>query len=125
MKLKPIGNRLIIKVFEGALTTEGGLQLSNSQSNNAPVRGTVIRAGKESNFKEGDEIYFRRFAIDELKFTTEEGEQVVHVIDEIDVLALEESEPEPKKPNAREEKVAANKSGVSPRNQKKDEKGKN
>ena len=106
--LKPIGKRLIIDVYEGAEKTEGGLELSNTQSNNAPVRGTVVRTRLDSDFVEGDIIYFRRFALDELKFTTETGEQTVYAIDEMDIIAVEEKS-FIAKPTAREEKVKKNK----------------
>ena len=67
----------------------GGIILAGDAQNNAPVRGTVLRTHWRSPFRVGDTLYFRKYAIDELKFINEDAtEDVVFLIDEREVLGV-------------------------------------
>lgn len=73
-----------------ATTEVSGIIIAGDQANSAPVRGTVIRIStKGSPFKVGEEIFFRKYAIDELKFTEVDMSNVsVYIIDEKEVLGV-------------------------------------
>lgn len=73
-----------------ATTEVGGLILAGDQANNAPVRGTVIRISQDGSlFKVGEELFFRKYAIDELKFNESDMSKVeVYIIDEKEVLGV-------------------------------------
>lgn len=87
-KIVPLGARSLVKPYEAAGKTASGLIMDNtSNTSSAPVRGTIIVAGDTSAFKAGEEIMFRRYSIDDLKFITDQGEQVVSLVDDQDVLA--------------------------------------
>jgi len=89
MILKPIGKRVLIAPYIAADKTESGLFMeNNSNTSVATTRGVVMEAGAESQFKKGDELMFRRYAVDELKTITEKGEVVVSLVDDEDVLCL-------------------------------------
>jgi len=109
--IRPIGRRLLVEVYEGASQTEGGLELANGQSNNAPIMGTVVRIGSGTKFKEGNVVFFRRFALDKLTYSDESGEGTVNLLDEADVLGIADARAEEEVEKAltpREEKLLAN-----------------
>lgn len=95
----PIGKRCLVKPYQAAEKTESGLLMNNeSNVSAAPVKGTVVAAGRGrwwklwldgSEFQVGDVLYFRRYSIDILKTITEKGEQVVNVVEDADVIAKE------------------------------------
>ncbi len=86
--IRPVGPRCLVKVYESASQSASGLFLDNtSNASAAPVMGTVLAAGEESNFKQGDEVLFRRYSVDVLKIITEQGEQTIHLIEDEDILA--------------------------------------
>ena len=88
--LKPIGARVLIQPFQSADKTESGLIMeNNSNTSAAPVKGSVIEAGDKSQFKKGDLLWFRRYAVDTLKVVTPEGEKEVNLVDDEDCLCLE------------------------------------
>jgi co-chaperonin GroES (HSP10) len=69
----------------------GDLVIPDSdQANTAPVRGTVIRiAAAGSPFAVGETIFFRKYAVDELKFNEEGLKEVqVYIVDEREILGV-------------------------------------
>ena len=99
--IEPTKGHVLVELFEPPKEA-GGIILAGEQANNAPVRGVVIRNSEEGGkFKLGEEIFFRKYAIDELKFTMEDqSTQTVFIIDEQEVLGVvrPEKEEEEKKP---------------------------
>ena len=87
--IKPVGNRYLVKIYRAASQSESGLILENSSNTSAaPVMGTVLEVGDNPRFQKGDTILFRRYSVDELKYVTEQGEQVVHLVEENDVVGI-------------------------------------
>ena len=92
MKLKPLGDRLIIKVVEDEETTASGILLPDT-ANEKPQKGKVVAVGKgriDDNGKrialdveEGDEVLYSKYGGTEIKV---EGEELL-VLRESDVLA--------------------------------------
>ena len=92
MKLKPLGDRLIIKVVEEEETTASGILLPDT-AKEKPQKGKVIAVGKgrvDDNGKrialdveEGDEVLYSKYGGTEIKV---EGEELL-VLRESDVLA--------------------------------------
>lgn len=88
MDISPCRHMVLVKPNEKPKEV-GGLILAGDQQNSAPVHGTVLRTNWRSPFKEGDTLYFRKYAIDELKFVSETGvEDTVFLIDEREVLGV-------------------------------------
>jgi co-chaperonin GroES (HSP10) len=88
-KLKPIGKRMIIEVSSQNGSTSSGLLVAETQSNMAPVMGLVKKAGDQSEFKVGQTVMFRRFAVDELKFAnTDTSQTTLNMIEDSEVLAV-------------------------------------
>lgn len=82
-----IGNVLV--EIEDKPTEVDGFILAGDQENTAPVSGLILRTSEQSKFKVGETIFFRKYAIDELKFKNAElVEEVVYIIDEKEVLGV-------------------------------------
>lgn len=86
--ITPVGARSLVRPHQAAHQTESGLIMDNtSNTAAAPIRGTIIAVGDTSTFKVGDLIMWRRYSVDDLKFITEKGEEVVSLVSDEDVLA--------------------------------------
>ena len=97
MKLKPLGDRLIVKPIEEEETTASGIVLPDT-AKEKPQKGKVIAAGDGKvnedtgkrtplDVKEGDEVLYSKYGGTEIKL---DGEDLL-VLRESDVLAKVES----------------------------------
>jgi chaperonin GroES len=93
MKLKPLGDRLIVRAIEEEETTASGLVLPDT-AKEKPQKGTVIAVGDGKfdedganriplDVAEGDEILYSKYGGTEIKV---DGEELL-VLRESDVLA--------------------------------------
>ncbi len=93
MKLKPLGDRLIVRALEEEQTTASGIVLPDT-AKEKPQRGEVIAAGDGRydedgekriplDVKEGDKVLYSKYGGTEIKV---EGEDLL-VLRESDVLA--------------------------------------
>ena len=92
MKLKPLGDRLIVEASEEEQTTASGIVLPDT-AQEKPQRGKVVAVGdgaidedgkrRPMDVKEGDEVLYSKYGGTEL---TVEGNEVL-VLRESDVLA--------------------------------------
>ena len=95
MKVKPLGDRIVIRRFEAEETTAGGIVLPDT-AKNKPQRGKVLATGpgkllkdgkrKPLQVKVGDTVLFTTWAGDEFK-GHQTGENVLLMREE-DVLAV-------------------------------------
>jgi chaperonin GroES len=97
MKLKPLGDRLIVRAIEEEATTASGLVLPDT-AKEKPQKGKVIAVGDGRfdeggekriplDVSEGDEVLYSKYGGTEI---TVEGEELL-VLRESDVLAKVES----------------------------------
>ncbi|HEX8207311.1 MAG TPA: co-chaperone GroES [Solirubrobacteraceae bacterium] len=97
MKLKPLGDRLIVKAVEEEETTSSGIVLPDT-AKEKPQKGKVIAVGEGKwddegekriplDVAEGDEVLYSKYGGTEIKV---EGEELL-VLRESDVLAKLES----------------------------------
>ena len=92
-KLKPLGDRLVIKPASREETTKSGIVLPDT-AKEKPQRGTVIAVGEgrrdedgdriPMDVKVGDEVLFAKYAGTEFKLDDEE----LLILSEKDVLAV-------------------------------------
>jgi co-chaperonin GroES (HSP10) len=88
-EIKPLNDRILVKIQEKPTETEAGLILSDTASNSAPVMGEIIEVGDKSKLEVGTTVFFRRYAVDELKIPNEVGdEDVVYFLEDNDVLGF-------------------------------------
>ena len=94
MKIKPLGDRIVVRREESRETTAGGIVLPDS-AKNKPQKGKVIAAGpgrllkdgrrRGLQVKEGDTVLFTAWAGDEFK---DRNNEVILLMHEEDVLAV-------------------------------------
>jgi chaperonin GroES len=97
MKIKPLGDRIVIKRFEAEGKTAGGIVLPES-AKNKPQKGTVLAVGPGKRLKDGsvgkmqlkvnDVVLFTNWAGDEFKQS--QGDNILLMREE-DVLAVIDS----------------------------------
>jgi chaperonin GroES len=95
MKVKPLGDRIVVRRFEAEEKTAGGIVLPDS-AKNKPQKGKVLAAGpgrllKDGSrhslqVKEGDTVLFTSWAGDEFKARS--STENILVMREEDVLAV-------------------------------------
>jgi chaperonin GroES len=94
MKVRPLGDRIVIRRFDADEKTAGGIILPDS-ARNKPQKGKVLSVGpgkllkdgsrKPLQIKEGDVVLFTNWAGDEFKQA--QGENILLMREE-DVLAV-------------------------------------
>ena len=95
MKLKPLGNRVVIEPIEQEEMTAGGIVLPET-AKEKPQKGTVIATGpgerdddgkhSDMDVKDGDQVLFAKYAGTEIKV---EGKKLL-ILRETDLLAIVE-----------------------------------
>ena len=96
MKLRPLGNRVIVKPEETTEKTKGGIYLPDTASKEKPQMGTVVAVGTGKvldngqkvpmEVKKNDKVIFSKYAGTEIKIN-----EVEHLIlSENDILAISE-----------------------------------
>lgn len=93
MKLKPLGDRILVKRLELESKTKGGIIIPDT-AKEKPSQGLVIAVGpgklledgkrREMSIKEGQKVMFSKYSGDEFKI---EGEEHL-IIREDDILAI-------------------------------------
>jgi len=93
MKLKPLGDKVVVKRLDAESKTAGGIVLPDT-AKEKPQRGKVIAVGEgrrtndgtlvESVVKKGDEVVFTSYAGTEVKVGTDE----LMIMSESDILAI-------------------------------------
>lgn len=93
MKLKPLGNNVIVKAVVEDTTTKSGIVLPETADKERPERGEVVAVGPgklldtgnraEMSVKAGDVVIFKKYSPDEVKV---DGEEYL-VLSETDIIA--------------------------------------
>ena len=96
MKLRPLGDRLVVQPIEAETTTSSGIIIANSKKS-TPDRGTVIAVGpgkqlddgtvKPTEFAVGDVVLFisgagRETKVGNATYAVVDGDNVIGVIEE-------------------------------------------
>ena len=94
MKIKPLGDRVVIKNLEAEETTKGGIILTNS-AKEKPVMAEVLAVGPggnvdgkeiKMNVKEGQKVIYSKYAGTEVKL---DGQEMI-IVRQSDILAVVE-----------------------------------
>jgi chaperonin GroES len=111
MKLKPLGDRVIVKALEDEVVTASGLVLPDT-AKEKPQRGTVLAVGDGRwdegvrvplSVAEGDVVIYSKYGGTEIKM---DGDDVL-ILSEHDILAKVTGVPAPKAAPAKPAPVAA------------------
>ncbi len=89
MKIKPLGERIVVRPIKQEEKTEGGIYLPETASKEKPQRGDVIAVGADfKGVKKGDKVIFAKYGGAEIKIDDEE----YLILGEDDVLAILEED---------------------------------
>ena len=92
MKIKPLGDRVVIKNLEAEETTKGGIILTNA-AKEKPVMAEVLAVGPggnvdgkeiKMNVKVGEKVIYSKYAGTEVKL---DGEEYI-IVRQSDILAV-------------------------------------
>jgi chaperonin GroES len=87
MKVKPLGNRVLVKkIEEEERRTPGGIVLPESVKDEKAIRGEVVALGTAEKFdvKEGDKVLISAYAGTEIRM----GEEKYLLVKTNDILAI-------------------------------------
>jgi chaperonin GroES len=94
MEIKPLGDRIVVKVLEAETKSKGGIVLPDS-AKEKPQEAKVVAVGKgkvlengtvaSPEVKVGDKVIFGKYSGNEI--TTKEGEDLL-ILREEDILAI-------------------------------------
>lgn len=89
MKLKPLGNRIVVEPLTEEETTKSGIILPDTVDKEKKAEGKVLAIGdgakiQRRGLKEGDTVLFGKYAGEEVKF----GEVEYKILSDEDVLAV-------------------------------------
>jgi chaperonin GroES len=97
MKLKPLGNNVIICGIKEDAATKAGIILPDTAAEERPEKGEIVAVGSgrvldngqkaEMSVKPGDTVIFKKYSPDEIKV---DGEEFL-VLPESDIIAIIES----------------------------------
>jgi chaperonin GroES len=87
MRLKPLDDRVLIKVLEAQETTESGIIIPDT-AKEKPIMGEVIEVGTDEELREiikkGDKVVFSKYGGDEITI----GKEEFKVIPRSDILGI-------------------------------------
>lgn len=101
MKVKPLGNRILVKQLSTEEVTKSGIVLPDTADKEKKAQGTIVALGNGSEIaslglKVGDVVVFGKYSGDEVE-VDEDGKKVEYKVlyvgkekDESDVLAIVE-----------------------------------
>jgi co-chaperonin GroES (HSP10) len=87
----PLKKMVLIEPYKAAKETASGIaRVNDSNGTGAPCKGKIIDVGSDvKDFTKEQEVYFRRYSTDELKFVTPKGEVSYMLVDQEDILGIE------------------------------------
>lgn len=101
MKIKPLGNRILVKQLSTEEVTKSGIVLPETADKEKKAQGTIVALGngeelKTLGLKVGDTVVFGKYAGDEVEIEEDGKKQEYKVLyvgkekDESDILAIVE-----------------------------------
>jgi len=99
MKLRPLGDNIVVKGISKEETTKSGIILPDTIDKEKPEQGEVMAAGPgkmldngqraSMDVKVGNKILFKKYGPDEIKVKDDSGKEVEYLIArEEDILAI-------------------------------------
>lgn len=103
-KLVPVGFRVLVDIPKKATVTSSGFILPETDNAGMPTVGMIVLTGNKTwwqktlillglkpKYKVGQQVYFRKYSIDELKLNTPDGELTLYVLEEAEIIGLVET----------------------------------
>ena len=100
-ELTPIGFRVLLKPYEKPETTSAGFFIPESENSGMPAMGQIVILGRKTiweklqlflglkqSYSVGDLVYFRKYSVDELRISAPDGETVIFILEEDEIIGL-------------------------------------
>lgn len=100
-KITPVGFRVLLRIYKKDSMTTSGLELPDSENSGMPVMAQITVLGKKTfwqrflmsfgfkpEYKVGDWVYFRKYSVDELRVSTSDGELILFVLEENEIIGI-------------------------------------
>lgn len=94
MKIKPLGNNVVLKPWSAEEVTKSGIVIPDTADKEKPERGEILAVGpgkrgengeaRPMSVKVGDKVMFKKYSPDEIKIDNEE----YLLVSENDILAV-------------------------------------
>lgn len=97
--LTPVGFRVLLTIYKKPNETRAGFELPEMENSGMPLLGKVTILGKKTIwqhvqillglkpvYKVGQWVYFRKYSVDELRFSTPEGDVTLFVLEEDEII---------------------------------------
>lgn len=81
--IKPLGNKVLIKMQTGQEVTKTGIILAANKENKPIIARVIAKGNKVSNVKNNDEVIISRYIGTQIKYDNEE----YVILDEKEILA--------------------------------------
>ena len=78
----PNGDKIVIEPMEhqGEQQTKSGIIIATDSNSATPTLGKILRAGPDSIYKVGENVFFRRYSLDEIEVNMSIGKRKVYFI---------------------------------------------
>lgn len=100
-KLTPMGFRVLLNIYQKSQETSSGFILPEQEHSGMPALAQITVVGKKTfwekvqmiigikpRYKVGYWVYFRKYSVDELRINTSDGEMILYVLEESEIIGL-------------------------------------
>lgn len=108
--LIPVGFRCLLSIEKKPTETASGFVLPEAENGGMPVRAQICVLGSKTfgqklqmlfgikpRYKVGQWVYFKKYSVDELRFSTPEGDLVLFVLEEGEIIGVAQTSPNEQK----------------------------
>lgn len=99
--LTPVGFRVLVNTYKAPKETKAGFLLPENEHDGMPVMAQIAVLGKKTFWEKflvfiglkpkysiGQWIYFRKYSVDELQFSTPDGKLTLFVLEESEIIGV-------------------------------------
>lgn len=99
--LIPVGFRVLVNAYKPPRETAAGFALPENENDGMPVMAQITVVGKKTiwekfliliglkpKYSVGQWVYFRKYSVDELQFSTPEGKIALFVLEESEIIGV-------------------------------------
>lgn len=99
--LVPVGFRVLLNIYKKPTETSSGFVLPQQENDGMPVMAQITVLGKKTfwqnvqmifgykpRYEIGQWVYFKKYSVDELRFSTPEGDLALFVLEENEIIGL-------------------------------------
>lgn len=99
--LVPVGFRVLLNIYKKPTETTSGFVLPEQENDGMPVMAQITILGKKTFWQRmqmvlgykpryiiGQWVYFKKYSVDELRFSTPQGDLALFVLEESEIIGV-------------------------------------